>query len=500
MREADVLFELIQSLDEKEYKFVQEAAKGDRGRPTQREQLLADLRKQETYNPQLLRPKYKNYEVLRYQVRQLTMKALRSYHENSNIDLRIATHLFNEQIFYTKGLYNQAEKELDDAQKLAEQYQKLGRLLEILQLKQFRLVERQTKELNETVSANLAYIAQTLAAYQAQIQAFHDYQALFAAYRIEGKTEVEDSWAVQLDPKRQTFYRDLYQNASQSLAAQIRGDLTEAVLLAEAALRLFESEPEIKDEQLLKFKIQLANLGVVLAGAERYAEVEEIVRQIKQFEIRDFNDEAETFQNTIHLELILMVNQRKFEGQNNLIERVEDGLKKYEKKINAARRLSLLYNLLVLYFVNENFRAGLKVVDMILELRKLKVRKEVQYTTRLLLLVMYYELPHFDLLDDPITAARRYLERKKKRSGYKSLLVKYLFQLGNTPDSKKEATFRELYRHLATWFKEGTQSDNLGLALVAAWVRSKLEKRSIKECLQNPPAGGAEDAAAPVAP
>jgi tetratricopeptide (TPR) repeat protein len=486
MKEADVLFELIRLLDEKEYKFVLEFARGGRSKATQREMLLADLRKQAEYNPQLLRPKYKSFEVLKFQVKQLIMQALRVFHESANLDQRIAVHLQNERILYTKGLYDQAEKELEEAQKLAEQYQKLGRLLEILQIKQFRLVERQTKELHPAVVANFKYIGMTLEAYRGQISAFRTYQELFAAYRAEGRTAVETPIHITLDAQRNHFYRDLYQNAAQSLEAQVSGNLELAVTLAEAAVRLFDSEPDIKDELQLNYKIQLANLGVLLSGVERYAEVEELIRSLRRIESRDFNEEAETFQNTIHLELMLMVNQRQFEGQNNLIQRVEDGLKHYDAKVNMARKLSIWYNLMVLYIVNENFRAAHKVVGMIIEHRNFHVRKEVQYTTRLLELLIYFELELWDLPDHAITAVRQYLWRKEELSEFKLLVLRFMQQLVDAPVSERDEVFKKLDAVLREMQGEETQPDSLGLTVVAAWTRSKYEKRSIKECLQNP--------------
>jgi regulator of sigma D len=500
MRESDVLFELIRQLDKEEYKFVLEYARGGKAKPNQRDLLIADLRDRKEYNPQLLRPKYKNYEVLKYQARQVVLQALRLYHEASTIDQEIALHLQNERLFYAKGLYGPAEKELAEAQRLAEQYQKLARLLDILHLKQFRLVERQTKDLKAAVAANLADIQKVLAALQAQTAAFCAYQELFAAYRTEGSTESDASAEVHLDSLHRNFYRDLYRNAAESLAAQVAGDYKKAAELAEAALRLFDSEPEIKEELQLKYKIQLANLGVLLAGLGRYREVEEVIQQLKRFTPLNFNDEAETFQNTIHLELILMVSQWKFEGQANLIQRVEAGLVRYDAKVNAARKLSLLYNLMVLYIVNENYRAANKVVDMILDRKKFKVRKDVQYITRLLQLVIYHELELWDLPDHPITAVKRYLERKGKLSEFKALVLDFLSRLANAPINEKAEVFEEMDLLLREKAREEKPPGSLGLALVAAWARSKYTRQTVKECLQQPAPGGNGDAPAPDTP
>jgi hypothetical protein len=485
MKGADALFELIHQLDEKEFKFVMDFARGGRSKATQRELLLVDLQKQKEYNPQLLRPKYKGYEVLKHKLRQEIMQALRIYHEAGNVAQKISLRLQNEHILYAKGLYDQAEKDLGEAQKLAEQHQKLGPLIEILQLRQFRLTERLTREMNAAAIANLEYLSVTLKAYQDQIISFRDYQEKFAAYRTEGRVKAESSIKVELQPQRQDFYRILYQNAAESLEAQVSGNLELAAELAESAVRLFESEPEIKEELQLKYKIQLANLGVLLAGLARYDEVERIIHDLKSIPSRDFNEEAETFQNTIHLELILMVNQRKFEGQHNLIQRVEDGLKYFDAKVNAARKLSIVYNLMVLYIVNENYRAAHKVVGMIIDHKKFQVRKEVQYTTRLLELLLYYELNLWDLPDHAITAVRRYLERKDELSEFKLQVLRYMYQLVDAPVDERGSIFRDLESVLKGMANDSNQPDSLGLTLVAAWTRSKSEKRNIKECLQD---------------
>ncbi len=485
MKDFDFLFELIQSLDEKEYKFILEFARSGRSKPTQREILFADLRKQKAYNQQLLKPKYRAFEVLKFQVKQMVMLALRVFHENETVEQRIATYLQNESILYKKGFYPQAEKELEEALKLAEQFQKLGRLLEILQLWQFRLVERKTKDLPEAVSMNFEYVFLTLQAYQDQLEAFKTYQVLFSTYRTDGTTDNDEEVPILTPrPKQNDFYAKLYSNAAKSLEAQVKGDLPVAISLAEASVRLFEVEPKIKEELQLNYKIQLANLGVLLVGGQRYDEVEEIIRNLKKMESKDFNEEAETFQNTIHLELLLMVNLRKFEGQSNLIQRVEKGLNYYGGKVNTARKLSIWYNLLALYIVNENFSAAKEVIGKILDHKKFHVRKEIQYTTRLLELLIYYELEIWDLPDHSIIAVRRYLERKDQLTEFKLLVLRSMQSLVSAPKPERFKFFKALYEALQEVANTDAHPDTLGLEIIAAWTRGKHEKRSIKECLQ----------------
>lgn len=494
MNSKDFLFDLVKSLDEKEYRAVLRYGIGGKRRATKKELLLVDLRKQNDYDSQLLRPKYKQYDVLKFQLKHTILMALRLYHQEETVLQKIDVHLGNERILYKKGFYNEAAKELDKAQTLAEEYQMLERLLEILKLKQSRLVERQTKDLYLAVIANSDYIDHILDSFGRQIKAYREYQEMFASYRTEGDGLTPDRSAYpEIETKPFNFYTEMYENATENLQALVQGDLGNAISSTEKAVKLFERYPVIKDEFQPKYKTLLANLGVLLLGEGGFAEVADIIRKLNALDSRDFNEEADTFQNTIHLELLLMLNIRNFEGLNDLIRRVKFGLNHYAIKINAARKLSIWFNLLLLYIVNENYREAFSLVQKIVSHKRFQVRKEIQYATRLLELLIYFELEIWDIPDSIIGAVRRYLYRSDQRTSFQNTVLKYMQILSSTPIEERAEIFRELEHVLHEISNDESNQDSLGLNIVSAWARSKNEKKSVKECLDERSRNGSID-------
>lgn len=61
------------------------------------------------------------------------------------------------------------------------------------------------------------------------------------------------------------------------------------------------------------------------------------------------DDEGEVFQNVTFLELVLYMNQDRFQEALVLIPIIESGLLKYSKKVNDAKKISFSYNIMIVF-------------------------------------------------------------------------------------------------------------------------------------------------------
>ena len=483
--EKDFLFALIKSLDEREYGFVLSFARKGKYKATQKEKLLSDMRKQKEYNPKLLRPKYKQYNVLRFHLKNMIFQALRLFHEEANADQRIEIHIRNEMILYQKGFFHESEREYNRAIGLAIEYQNLGMILKLYQIKIFRVQELKTRDLVPVIKNLCTEIMSVLGIYSQQLKAFQTYQELFAAYRTEDGSSPEPiDQASSLKPDEIDFYRQFYIHSADGLKAHLNGDIHQAILITEKMVKLFEDVPAIKEENHLKYKVLLSNLGVLSIGVQDYDKVAEIIEKFKSGKENTFNEEAEVFQNLIHLELLLMVNEKKYEGAEDLTQRAEAGMTKYGAKVNAARKLSIWYNLLLLYMIKEDYRAAHKMVNQIIDHKRLQVRKEVQYTTRLLELIIYFELELWEYSRPKFTALSKYLERKGRKTEFKYAVIKHMRSLVESAEQKQVQIYQKLEEALFKLASDDDNEDKLGLTLVAAWTASKLGRGSVRDCLQ----------------
>jgi hypothetical protein len=139
---------------------------------------------------------------------------------------------------------------------------------------------------------------------------------------------------------------------------------------------------------------------------------------------------------------------------------------------------------MVLYIINQNFSMARKKMDLIISHRRFEVRKEIQYTTRLLEMLIAFELDGGNMSESTTTAVRRYLERQDQLVDFKHQVVLHLERICRAEHAEHRKIFGELKAVLALYRDERNHPDHLGLVIVRAWVESRLSVggASIKDC------------------
>lgn len=483
-RENDFLHELVQSLDEHELRFcIDLAEKSTRKRPEKVLDLLQDMRKSKDYNPQRLRTKYKSLEVVKFKLKQHILRALRLLDTQQTVDQEIFVHLANEGILYRKGIYDQARRELEQARKLAEEHQRMGRLLEVLQLEQLRCLETETRSLEEEIERNRRYIIEVMHRYEEEIIAITQYQQHFSRYRTQDRPldpALPPPPAVRA-PVQPTFNTLLYNALTSSLLARTRGDYKAARQAVKTALDLFNAHKSIKESQLSKYKILLANYAVSLIPEREFEEIRGILVELNQIEDRSYNEQAESFQNTMHIRLLLMLNTLDFADLKETAREMTEGMDQHGDKVNAARKLAMWHNLFTLYFIQEDYKLAQDCSNRIIDIKKEQVRKEIQYTTRLMELVVRLELDQWD--ESVNITLERYLSRKDQLTPFKLTVVRSIAQLQRTPLLERKEVYRNLVEALKSIAESPTSTDTFQLKVLSAWALSKLEGKPLKDCL-----------------
>lgn len=491
MIEQDFLYELVQSLDEVEVNFIIRFAESRRRRPDRMLNLLQDLRK-DKLTPRSLQVKYRSYGVLKFKLKQMILHALRLMNTSQNAERRINVHLENEDILYRKGLFDQAGKELRQARKIAEDHDKLDRLLQILQLEQHRNLEQHTKNLTETTAENVQETKAVLARLIRHLEAAIHYKNLFAAYRTQDESPFESVQTPDLikdlpQDAPLSFHGQIYEWMSQSLIARSKGDFATAQKAVQAALNAYE-EPDnahLKEDQFDNYKALLSINATYMVPLQDLEGLREIIEKLKGIRNESFSAAAETFQNKVQLQLLYINNTREFQGFAALVRSIRNGIEKFDAKINPARKLSLWYNIMLGYFIQEKFEPAQEYLDLILEHKRFKVRKEIQYAVRLLKLVIYLETESWDDFMDSIVALERYLQRQKQLTPFKKAMVKSFYALQKSYVSDQKRIFAELHATLLKVQEEDQSPEFLSLNLLTVWTQSKVEQKSLRECLDS---------------
>ena len=138
MKKKDNLFQLIKSLSKSEKRFFKIYSErhviGERNNYVR---LFDALDRQKKYNEQAILKKFANEKFIRRlavaksYLYELILKSMNMYHAQNSIDAQIRELLGNVQFLYEKSLYSQADKLVNKAKKMVNDYEKWSFLVEI---------------------------------------------------------------------------------------------------------------------------------------------------------------------------------------------------------------------------------------------------------------------------------------------------------------------------------------------------------------------------------
>lgn len=149
--------------------------------------------------------------------------------------------------------------------------------------------------------------------------------------------------------------------------------------------------------------------------------------EIKSIKVNSPRDEMNKFQNVYHLEFIYFLKQGDFEKMSKLIPALQKGLKKYDTQIALDIRMTIWYNLMIYYFIIEDFHsAQYWIQEKILEYGKKSNCKDLYHIAKLFDLLIHYELDNAGLLKSWVAKVKRSFDLKDNSNELIKLVTKLM--------------------------------------------------------------------------
>jgi len=490
MPTQEELFQLIKSLtpSEKRY-FKVNASKGGDAKSNYMELFEAMDAQKEEYDEQKLKTKHSKKPFVKYlsaekkQLREQVMKQMRAYRTELSIDNRIYELLQDERFYRDKGLKGLREKTLSKAKDLAAKYERFYLSHEILERELLFVEEFEEQSLTEPVlrllmeQRQLAVNQNTLSELDSKnreiftaFRSGEDTKNPITTHRLETAIAGVEIFRGKLGNSfllQSMFYTAHFNYHS------FFGNHQDSYEYCEKQYSLFSENPHFKQERPINYKICVANLISRARLANKTERFLELIEELKGLESTNYNEDGEVFQNVCFLEHLHYINIGDFEKAEALVPEIEDGLKKYTNKINKARYLSFVYNIMVMYFLMHRFKEAAVWIDKILE-DKSEIKQGVTTASLILLPIIHYELGHYELVENFTRSAYRHLKSKKRLYAFEKLMINYLNKMPFSIDNVEfEEKLEVLSKELEGLFKNENEKTTFGMEEVSLWVRSK---------------------------
>lgn len=426
MKPRDDLFQLIRSLtpNEKRYFKVYAAQykKGEKAKGKNNYIRLFDaLDKQKVYDERKLKKRFEGEKWIRHlsaekhHLYRMVLRSMRSYQAEKSIVIQLNEMMQDADFLKQKGLYDQCERQLARARKRATAYDApliaveiIGRQMQMLVLRKERGVKGKMEELLADWKALMTLIARSE-------EVFVTYQQVLLDSRmrgVEGQKAVDvrlDAAIDDLPPEALSGSAVLYRFYLRAIGAQQTGGWAQAFQWRQEALDFWEAEPRLQQRYAHRYKTAMANFLATAAMAGQWAAMPPIIEKLRALPAADFDDSTEIFQNVYFYDLLLKLNSGDLDGAAALVPAIETGLQRHSAHINPTRLLSFFYNITVLYYFREEWKAALQWLMRILHHQRSDHRQDLQEFGRLLELVLHFELGNLDVLEYRIPATRRWL-------------------------------------------------------------------------------------------
>lgn len=497
MAAQDELFQLIKSLTPSKKRYFK--VNGDS--KSNYMQLFDAIDKQkEEYDEDLLKSKNTKKAFVKYlsaekkQLREQIMKHMRLFHSGRTIDNKI-NELLQDEIFYRdKGLNDLREKTIIKAKELATKAERFHLLKEILKRQTAFVIEFEKKQLTEPVIRLINEQKHLSIVQESELELQSKNRELFSILRSGADMQDEtvknrvDMLIAEVERYRtrigQSFTLQCHFERANSNYFHLLRDWKSSLEHSKNEYQVYQRSEHLKIEDAVNYKICLANLMARSLSAKDEEWFKKALDEMKSIPCNSFNEEGEVFQNVYFQEHLFYINHGEFEKAEALVSTIEEGLIKYEPKINLARKLSFQFNIMIMYFIMHRFKDALNWTEPLISDTS-EIKQHQKFVTILLLPFIHFELGHTELVESYARSAYRLIKRKNRLHDFERLVLRYL---KNMPLSKEQPEFEgmlvEFHDKLNSLISNPNVPVMIGMEELSLWTKSHINGQQMCELLK----------------
>lgn len=492
MKRKEDLFHLIKAMSKSEKRyFTLDAQKGGRKHSKYLE-LFQAINSMDVYEENKLKKKFsRNLPSDKAYLYEAIMRSMRDYRSSKSKAAQVKEMILDAKYLYERGLYQQSEERLQDAEVLASQLDDQFSLLEInkekLQLSwdtKKRDYEEEIEEWIQLKEANISKVEKELTYLEICSRLLMEVNKHYELESEAEKAQLEQRYykaffTDQSKPQGGQALRRFFQ--SRALYYQLLGDFDQVFHNYAEVVNWWNSNPKFKEENFSRFIVDVSNLLHAYTANRKYEFIPQLLDELESDQPSNINDQKVIFQKASIYRLIYHINLGVVEGAGRLVNEIKKGLDQH--KLSQGTRLILIFNVAVLLFILEKFEECSEWASRIAkEFRLVSQSRDILLGAQLLLLIATYELDDLDQTDAMIRSSYRFFTHKLRsdRNSFEVRAVDYIKQLEAALFREKAKVFEDFSGYVRSVNQDPKEMVPHGIdELVLYWLESKLQKRPI---------------------
>ena len=253
-------------------------------------------------------------------------------------------------------------------------------------------------------------------------------------------------------------------------------------------LSFLESQPEELNAKIQEYVNKLTAFIVSCASLKKYNEALQNIKKLRSLNFDKLkiyeNVQVEIFL-SYNIELMVYNSTGQFEKGIGLMKDIEGGLKRFQGKLNQFREIIAFYEIAYLYFGAKEYSKSLQWMNKILD-EKTTLAPDIQSFTRILNLIIHYELKNNDLLEYIVKSTYRFLYKRNRLYKFETSILNFIRKKVPNIIAQEEQikAFKELKAELEEITKDSFEKQALEYFDFISWLESKIEDRPFAEIVK----------------
>ena len=505
MKPSTELFSLIKSLTKSEkrfFKLTSSLQSGDKNYL----KIFDVIERQKEYDEEGIKRMFKNETFIKHfpseknHLYKLILKSLRNYHSDNSISSVLRQEIKNIEILYKKALYKECNKFVSRAKKLAIANEKFYYWFELINWEKTLLEEAyESGQFDKDLDALIKEETDVIE----RLRNLAEYQILYSrinyvfrsggfARNAKEKEIVSEIANNHLIIGKNTALSDRAASICyyvKGLCASTNRQYKESFLHFLRVKEILDNNKNVKADLAKRYIRTLSHLLYCYIDDGTYEKATSLIEQMRNLtKEKGFNTidvQVKIFTASYIGEMMLYDKTGEYDKALSIMDDVIDGMESYGDKINKEQEVVFAYNIAYVYFGAEQYNKALFWINKVLNDNEQTLRQDIYSFSRLLNLVIHYELGNLDLLEYIIKSTFRYLNKREKDYTVENAILKHMKKLArSTGEEEKKEQFRLMQEDMETLFENDNERVVLDYFDFQSWVESKLQGKGFAETVR----------------
>ncbi len=495
----DHLFQLIHSMSSSEKRYFKRNALIAKDAGANYLKLFDVLNKMKVYDEATLIKKkiVKHLASERKYLYETILRSLRNYSSEESVRAQISDLILDADNLFKRGLYDQSEKRLKKAHRLATEIGDLLILIEISKLRRRSIKLMKSRTYNQEMENQITETEKLLELLNREFYYMDISDRMFnwAIKNLSIKSEEEtlnlkNTFLPALEKEKYEYLSmegERQYDYSHGLLYRLVEDIENASHFFKNGLDWWDRNPIMKTQKFTSYINNVSNYIGTLFRLKKHELIPLVIAEVDQLKINNYHDKSRAFLSSSLWKILFYFSSREVLPIGKLIPEIEAGIKKYQ--FSDYSKMTLEGNLITYYFLVEEWVACQERFEKIFSAKRLPQREGALQKIRIISLVAYFEMGKVEKLEAAIRATQRFFEKTipdKERYEFKILgFFKKIMRVPHSEQKKLMKDFDDFLKNVSESFAEGdlgTVAPNI--EELRLWLGSKLENHSILKIFQ----------------